>query len=110
MSALRASIRETSKVESALPPETNVGRYGLTTPARIGVMGALNRNVERVFDASRKDRAGGKLISEPARQKNVAIAWFVRLGHRRNGSGHAQHRAPIYEPLNCRCHTGLLRI
>jgi hypothetical protein len=63
MSALRsnASIRETSKVGSALPPETNVGRYRLTTPARIGVMRALNRNVERVFDASRKDRAGGKL-------------------------------------------------
>jgi hypothetical protein len=62
MSALRskASIRETSKVGSALPPETNVGRYRLTTPAGIGVMGALNRNVERVFDASRKDRARGE--------------------------------------------------
>jgi hypothetical protein len=28
--------------------------------ARIGIMGALNRHVERVFDPSRKDRHWGK--------------------------------------------------
>ena len=33
---------------------------GRTMMARIGVMRALNRNVERVFDSSRKDTHWGK--------------------------------------------------
>jgi hypothetical protein len=33
---------------------------GPTMLARIGVMRALNRNVERVFDPSRKDKHGGR--------------------------------------------------
>jgi hypothetical protein len=35
-------------------------RGGLTMFARIGVMKALNRHVERVFDPSRKDHHWGK--------------------------------------------------
>jgi hypothetical protein len=48
MSALRsnASIRETSKVASALPPETNVGRYRLE---RVGV--ELNRGIPKGHEA-----------------------------------------------------------
>jgi hypothetical protein len=35
-------------------------RNGPTMFARIGIMRALNRNVERVFDSSRKEKHWGK--------------------------------------------------
>lgn len=56
------------KKESALPewqaavqaPMLVVEQDGPTMFARIGVMRALNRNVERVFDPSRKERHWGR--------------------------------------------------
>jgi hypothetical protein len=41
-------------------PDPGSGKNGPTMMAQIGVMQALKRHVERVFDASRKDAHWGK--------------------------------------------------
>jgi hypothetical protein len=43
-----------------LPPKLGEALGGLTMFARIGIMRALNRHVERVFDTSRKPHHWGK--------------------------------------------------
>jgi hypothetical protein len=56
-------------------PGGNVG--GPTMFARIGVMRALNRNVERVFNPDRKDHLWGRRkLARDSWEKNETPAWW----------------------------------
>ena len=64
---------------------------GPTMFARIGVMRALNRHVERVFDPSRKDKHWGrrKLARGIDNGKQAVIAASDYLGGRSSPTSHA---------------------
>jgi hypothetical protein len=59
---------EAPEWQAAMEALMLVARGGPTMPARIGVMRALNRHVERVFDPSRKEKHWGR--RKPARDRN----------------------------------------
>jgi hypothetical protein len=63
---------------------------GPTMLTRIGVMRALNRHVERVFDPSRKDKHWGKRkLARDRLRKQAVIATSDYLGGRSSPASHA---------------------